>query len=104
MEGTAAKYTDSLNAVYKKYLEYFNFVSHVVNSMNKTDWDDFSQNEKIATQNTVLLVGLLYQMCKVKLVNKAEGDAELNSINREAVNEALDTSVQVIGRIEPYMT
>lgn len=104
LEGTAAKYTDSLNAVYKKYLEYFNFVSHVVNSMNKTDWDDFSQNEKIATQNTVLLVGLLYQMCKVKLVNKAEGDAEINSINREAVNEALDTSVQVIGRIEPYMT
>ena len=52
----------------------------------------------------MLLVGLLYQMCKVKLVNKAEGDAEINSINREAVNEALDTSVQVIGRIEPYMT
>ena len=104
LEGTAAQYADSMNLVYQKYLEYFNFVSHVVNSMQKTDWDDFSRNEKIAVQNAVLLVGLLYQMCKVKLVNKAQDDTELNSINREDVKEALDLSVEVVGRIEPYMT
>ena len=71
--------------------------------MYKTDWDDFTENERIATQNAVLLVGLLYQMCKVKLVNKTNNENEMNSINRAEVNEALNTSTQVMGKIEPYM-
>lgn len=103
LEGTAAQYIESLNTVHKKYLEYFNYVSYAVNNMHKTDWSDFTENERIATQNAVLLVGLLYQMCKVKLVNKANSDNDMNSINREEVNEALCTSTQVMGKIEPYI-
>lgn len=103
LEGTAAQYIESLNTVHKKYLEYFNYVSYVVNNMHKTDWSDFTENERIATQNAVLLVGLLYQMCKVKLVNKASSDSEMNSINRVEVNEALNASTQVMGKIEPYI-
>lgn len=103
LEGTATQYIESLNTVHKKYLEYFNYVSYVVNNMHKTDWSDFTENERNATQNAVLLVGLLYQMCKVKLVNKANSDNDMNSINREEVNEALRTSTQVMGKIEPYI-
>ncbi len=77
--------------------------SYVVNNMHKTDWSDFTENERIATQNAVLLVGLLYQMCKVKLVNKASGDSDMNSISRVEVDKALNTSMQVMGKIEPYI-
>ena len=49
------------------------------------DWNTFSREEKVLTENTVLLVGLLYSMCKVKLVLQAENDGELNTINKEAV-------------------
>lgn len=40
----------------------------------------FSSEERIATQNAVLLVGLLYKMCQVNLVNKAKNENEINTI------------------------
>lgn len=104
LESIATQYIDSLNIAYKKYLEYFAYVSYVVNNMKKTDWDDFTENERIATQNAVLLVGLLYQMCKVKLVNRADNDAEINSINKDEIDKSLNGVTQVMAKIEPYMS
>lgn len=39
-------------------------------TISKTDWYDFSEDEKKTTENTVLLVGFLYEMCRVNLVKQ----------------------------------
>lgn len=96
---TATQYINSLNEVYKKYRECFDYVSYVVNNLHKTNWDEFSKTEKIATQNTVLLVGLLYKMCQVNLVNKSENEEEMNTINKLEVNKSIDESKQIVASI-----
>lgn len=83
----AADYTHSLNKVKDKYLESFNFISYVVNKMHKTDWNDFTREERLATENSVLLVGLLYKMCQVNLVNQSQSGNGMNTINRDGINK-----------------
>lgn len=99
LESTANIYVSSLESVRKKYLESFNFISYIVNKLNKVDWNQFTDQEKLATENTVLLVGLLYKMCQVSLVIKAENEEELNTINKEEVEETIENSKQVLNSI-----
>lgn len=99
LENIATKYTNSLTTVREKYLERFNFISYVVNNLNKTDWNEFIEKEKMATKNTVLLVGLLYKMCQINLVTKAENENDMNIINKNAVDEAILNSQQVLENV-----
>ena len=101
LKKTAQKYYTTLEAVNKKYSDTFAYVSYVVNVLNKTDWFEFSENEKTATENTVLLVGLLYKMCQVSLVNKAENDEEMNTINKQQVDDSINSAETVLNQFEP---
>ena len=47
----------------------------------KTDWNDYSHDERKLVENTVLLVGVLFEMCKVKLVIEKSGASEINEVN-----------------------
>lgn len=90
LSSTATKYETSLrnvNAVFQKHLK---FLEGIVDVAQKTDWNDFSDKERLATENTVLLTGLLYKMCKVQLVLKAESDKDLNKINAEEVRKSIN--------------
>ncbi len=83
----ANNYKQHLSMVRDKYKEIFGYVFYTVNTLHKTDWNEFSWEERIATQNTVLLVGLLYEMCQVNLVNKTDNKNEVNSINQKEVKD-----------------
>ncbi|MFB2515998.1 hypothetical protein [Lysinibacillus sp. OTC-L20] len=96
---TADKYSASITKVRDKYLETFNYVSYVVNTLHKVDWHDFTEEEQLATQNSVLLVGLLYNMCKVSLVNKSENENTMNTINKNEVETAINNSEQVLSSL-----
>lgn len=96
LESTAARYINALNEVRAKYLENFNYVSFAVNQLHKTDWNEFSVHEKKIIENTVLLVGLLYKMCQVTFVKKAENENEMNTINKTDINGAIKDSRQIL--------
>lgn len=99
LKSTAIKYTSSLTTVSNKYNEIFGYVSYAVNNLNKTDWNNFSEEEKIATQNAVLLVGLLYKMCQVSLVNKAANEKDMNTVNHSAIDESIKHADSVMSDI-----
>lgn len=92
----ATKYTGSLTTVYDKYKSVFGYVSYTVNTLHVTDWNDFSEEAKVTTQNSVLLVGLLYKMCQVSLVEKANSDSEMNKVNRTAIDESINNAQNVM--------
>lgn len=96
LKNTATEYTNALIYVREKYLGSFNYISYSVNQMNRTDWDDFTEQEKKAVENTVLLVGLLYKMCQVSLVSKAKNENQMNTINTEKVKESIQHSKEVL--------
>jgi hypothetical protein len=96
----ATKYQESLSAVRDKYKEIFGYISYSVNNLHKTDWNDFSSEERIATQNAILLVELLYKMCQVNLVNKAKNENEINTINNTAIEGSINNADIVMGNLE----
>lgn len=99
LEEIAKRYTVSLESVKDRYLENFNFISYIVNKLNKVDWNDFTEHEKKATENTVLLVGLLYKMCQVSLVVKAADENEMNKVNKIEVDESIYNSKHILEKV-----
>lgn len=96
LELITEKYLESLKTVNKKYLENFQRVTYLVNELHKVEWSDYSKDEEVVVQNTVLLVGLLYKMCKVNLVLKGENDKEINVINNSEIDKTIKDSKQVM--------
>lgn len=92
----AVKYNESLRNAYERYKNSFSYVSRAVNELHKTNWSEFSEKEKTATQNAVLLVGLLYKMCKVNLVKKARNEEEMNEINKSEIDRSMADSKKVL--------
>lgn len=95
----AEGFRTSLTNVEEQYMKRLSILDHIINFEEKTEWLEFSDKEKILTENTVLLVGLLYQMCKIQLVLKTEKEDELNHVNKVAVNQAVSNADQVINEL-----
>lgn len=93
-------YRKALDNVNAKYYDSLVKLSYIVNDLTKTDWNMFTEEEKLVTQNTILLVGLLYTMCKVNLVVKAEKDNEMNSINAKDIHESLRNADIVLTKLD----
>lgn len=89
LKNTAGEYIQELKKVHQLYMKNFAWISFTVNNVHKTDWNLFTAEEKKALENTVLLLGLLYKMCQVNLVIKAENENEINKINLQAINTAI---------------
>lgn len=96
LRSAAEEYIRSLEAVRDRYKEFFGYISYVVNNLHRTDWNDFTNEEKVSTQNAVLLVGLLYKMCQVGLVNKATNDKNMNTVNKSAIEESIRNANSVL--------
>lgn len=98
LENVAREYFSSLKDVYKRYLDYYSRLSYIVNESNKIDWRYFNEEERLVTQNTILLVQLLYKMCQVTLVKKSDDD-EINEINAEDISETMNNVKEVMDYI-----
>lgn len=89
LKDISMKYQSSLSRVNQIYLVNLRKLQTIVISNKKNDWNTFTMQEKLLTENTVLLVGLLYNMCKVQLVLKSEND-DMNTINEVEVKKSID--------------
>lgn len=87
---TSSNYYDTLSKVNTIYQQHLSELKKTVMILGHTDWRTFTPEEKKLTENTVLLVGLIYSMCKVELVLKGETENDMNSINKEEVGSAID--------------
>ena len=79
------------------YRLYHRKVKELVNQKN--DWNDFSSDEKKLVENTVLLVGVLYEMCKVKLVVENKDVSQVNEVNTADIAKATKQSSVVLDSI-----
>lgn len=84
------EYRKTLKAVNKTYKRHFEQLITIVNVNKKTDWKEFTIEEKLITENCALLVGLLYNMCKVQLVLKSEDENKPNQINHKEIEKSLE--------------
>lgn len=88
LESSARSFKKTLTSVEEAYKRHLQILDHLINYDGKTDWNDFSAKDRQITENTVLLVGMLYKMCQVQLVLKNNGNDGQNTINTKAIKDA----------------
>ena len=99
LTGTAKeffRYLDGIAIVYGRYLKKVQFLLRDRRSIN---WNDLNADEKLCVQNTVLLVGLLYRMCKVNLVIKGESKHAINKVNMEEASRVISDVKSAISNL-----
>jgi len=94
---TAKRYHEALVIVDEIYAAHLNSLACIIETDKKTDWNAFSDEEKLVTENTVLLVGLLFNMCKVQLVLASGNNTETNRINMLEINKSIAETNTVLG-------
>ncbi|MEJ5257222.1 MAG: hypothetical protein WHS64_03130 [Fervidobacterium sp.] len=83
------EYYNVLSKVNNLYMSYMKELDNIVNFLGHKNWNTFTRQERTITENTVLLVGLLYHMCKTKLVHKVKGE-DINSVNRIEIRKSIE--------------
>ena len=73
----------------------------IINSYGKgsIDWACLSTDEQLVIENMILIVGVLYNMCKVKLVNKQTSEALINNINKVEIEKAENEAYEILNTI-----
>lgn len=98
---TAARgFKDALDAVEKQYRKRLDKLNYIVDFCRKTNWSNFTEQEKEMTENTILLVGLLYKMCKVNLVIKSSQKDSLNTVNKSEINQVVSDAQKILGEVQ----
>lgn len=86
---TASMYLSIFREVVVMYNNYLSKMRSIIEIKHKINpnWNDFAIEEKKTIENTVLLVGVIYNMCKVKLV-LSDGGKDVNKVNYKDINKA----------------
>lgn len=101
LRNCANGYYSSLAQVKKIYNKQLTQLCDTVYNKRKTDWLTFTEEEKNITENTALLVMLLFNMCKVQIVKKDSDEDELNEINYTDVNNSKKNAKLVLEQLKP---
>lgn len=98
LQNTAEDYRNVLiktDSIFTSHLSKFRKLvdSH---GEKQIDWYSLTNEEQLSIKNTVLLVAVLYNMCKVKLV---KGSDDEKQVNREDIEVAKEKANRVVSSI-----
>ena len=98
LKGASIRFKNALTSLETPYRMKLQALEYIIEFSEKTDWNKFSEKEKLTTQNLVLLVGQLYRMCKTNLVLHSDNDT-INTVNETDINSAIDDAENVVAQI-----
>ena len=100
LDKAADIFEKDLNKVNEEYEKRLKALDHVVNLSGKVKWSDFTDKEKLMTENLVMLVGLLYKMCQIKLVLKSDNENEPNIVNSKEIEKNRQDTASVMQELD----
>lgn len=100
LKDVAVNYNTTLLNLQELYIMQLKKMRKIIySSFEKfVNWEDLSREDQLIVENTVLIVGALYNMCKVQLVRESTS-SNRNEINREDIEAAKNTANDVIFRL-----
>lgn len=100
LQRTAEEYNDTMRRMRSLYKKQLAKMRNIVESYyeNRVDWFNLSRDEQLVIENTVLIVGVLYNMCKVQLVCKSN-NSDQNYINKGAIGKAEKDAEDVMAQM-----
>ena len=89
LQRTAERYNATLLRMHSLYMKQLEKMRKIIDSFKEkhVNWQDLSLEEQLVIENMVLIVGVLYNMCKVQLVQKS-GNSDQNVINKSEISKA----------------
>ena len=89
LQRTAERYNATLLRMRLLYKIQLNKMRNIIESCNEkhVNWHNLSSEEQLVIENMVLIVGVLYNMCKVQLVRKSN-NSDQNTINKKEIDKA----------------
>lgn len=100
----AYSYRKVLEEVDAVYQEHLYDMKMMINYSERTDWLQYNDREKRLVQNTVMLVGLLYKMCKLQLVIPAKTEGALNSVDAYGAANCRSDAKMILRKISESET
>lgn len=95
----AYSYRVALEEVDTVYQEHLYDMKMMIYYSERTDWLQYNDREKRLVQNTVMLVGLLYKMCKLQLVIPAKTEGALNRVDVDGAENCRRDAKMVLRKI-----
>lgn len=92
----ANEYYTTLISVRTIYQNHLNEMKLMINVRGHKNWNTFTTAEKELTENTVLLVGLLYNMCKIEMVLKGDSDDDIKKINTADIRSSINNASAIL--------
>jgi hypothetical protein len=93
------KYYDAISKVSGIYTKQLHRLRHTVNVLEKTNYRDFTDEETLNFKNTILLVQLLHEMCKVKLVLQNKTEEDINTVNHADIEDSIMNSKKYLEKL-----
>ena len=89
LQRAAERYNATLLRMRSLYLKQLTKMRNIIESYSekRVNWHNLSMEEQLIIENMVLIVGVLYNMCKVKLVRKSNS-SDQNIINKTEISKA----------------
>ena len=99
LKSTAIDYRQILLRVDANYEEHLRRLKSLVIDNQKCDYNLYTHEERLLLENTVLLAGLLYKMCKVKLVIPGNSNDDIGTVNNSEVWEKKTKANELINSL-----
>lgn len=97
---TAVPFRNALKKADNIYKKHLIALDNIINTSRKTNWNDFTDEEKKSTENLILLVGLLYKMCRVNLVIKKVNSNDVNIVNKNITNRICEEANMILNEVK----
>ena len=100
LQKTAERYNATLLRMRSLYKKQLDKMRNIIESYNKehVNWQNLSSEEQLVIENVVLIVCVLYNMCKVQLVVKSN-NPDQKTINKIEIVKAEKNATEVISQI-----
>ena len=97
LQRTAERYNATLLRMRSLYFKQLEKMRSIIESYKEkhVEWQNLSLEEQLVIENMVLIVNVLYNMCKVKLVLKSD-NSDQNIINKADIDKAEKDANDVI--------
>lgn len=101
LQRVAERYNGTLLRMRSLYMIQLDKMRKIIESYKerKVNWHNLSLDEQLVIENMVLIVGVLYNMCKVQLVRKSN-NSDQNIINKAEINKAEKDANDVIEQMK----
>ena len=81
-----------ISAVYAQYEKHLAKMKKVL--AKKSLWSNMSEKEQAIIENTILLVGMLYKLCKIELIVNEKKTEKINTEEVKSVGAEVDATLK----------